>query len=149
MTKLPPLDIDKAKGGEMSAKKKDKHSAIIPKDLQGLEGRELLEKVEAELKALDEEYIAQIKELKKIGDKTKTKSEFLNEAVKVLLKRTTKFFAHRNDPTFTYHLFKQYYDAAGMPFEMKDVETVRTNMLELGRKLYEIHMRRLKEGGQK
>lgn len=133
----------------MSARKKDKHTAIIPKDMQGLEGQELLEKVEAELKALDEEYIAQIKEVKKIGEKTKTNSEFLNEAVKVLLKRTTKFFAHRNDPTFTYHLFKKYYDAAGMPFAMKDVETIRTNMLELGRKLYEIHMQKLNRGGQK
>jgi hypothetical protein len=125
----------------------------IPKDIEekiaGLTPEEQLDVLEAEIKALDGEYIAQVKELKKIGDKTKTKKEFLDKAIKVLIKRTATFFAHKDDPTFTFNLFKQYYEAVGMKFEEKDVERVRTNMLLLGQKLYEIHMQRTKEMEQK
>jgi hypothetical protein len=121
----------------------------LPKDIEekigGLPPEEQLAVLEAEIKTLDSEYITQVKELKKIGGKTKTKKEFLDKAIKMLIKRTTTFFAHKDDPTFTYNLFKNYYEAVGMKFEEKDVERVRTNMLLLGQKLYEIHMRRAKE----
>ena len=123
----------------------------VPKDLEKMppeQVKELLDAVEAEIAEMEKEEQKQIKMVEKIRKKAKSKQEFLDEAVKVLIKSATKYFATRNDPTLTYNLFKPMYDRCGMKFTMKDVETVRTNMLELGRKLYELHMRRLKEGGQ-
>ncbi len=123
----------------------------IPQDLENMppeQIKQLLDAVEAEISEIEKEEQKHIKMVEKIRKKAQSRQEFLDEAVKVLIKSATKYFATRNDPTLTYNLFKPMCDRCGMKFEMKDVDTVRTNMLELGRKLYEIHMRRLKEGGQ-
>lgn len=118
------------------------------KDLENMppeKVKELLDAVEKEIAEMDEEAKEQQKIVEQIRAKAKSRTEFLNEVVKALIKRTTKFFAHRDDPEFTYRLFKEMYDQVGMKFTMKDAETVRVNMMELSRKLYEIHERRVKE----
>lgn len=107
--------------------------------------KELLDAVEKELDEMVKEEQKNIKVIEKIREQAKTQKEFLDKVVKVLIKSTTKHFTSRNDPTFTYKLFKEMYAQCGMKFTMKDAETVQVNMLELARKLYEIHERRVKE----
>ena len=74
------------------------------------------------------------------------------EARKNPLKGWKRFFSamlkpfHKRDPIdATYVTFKPYFDMAGLPFTRKDAEVVRTNMLRLSDKLYDVHMEQTEE----
>ncbi len=58
---------------------------------------------------------------------------------------TFKPFFKRDPMDATYMAFKTFFDMTELPFTRKDAETVRTNMLRLSNKLYEIHLEQTEE----
>jgi len=85
-------------------------------------------------------------------EEIKSMADAIGERIKNPLKGWKKYFSitfkpfYRRDPMdATYVAFKTFFDMTGLPFTRKDAETVRTNMLRLSNKLYEIHLEQTKE----
>lgn len=84
-------------------------------------------------------------ELKKIHDELVELRGNPLKGFKKFFSTIFKPFYKRDSIDATYVTFKAYFDMVGLPFTRKDAEVVRTNMLRLSDKLYDIHMEQTEE----
>jgi len=83
--------------------------------------------------------------MKEKPKETEIKFEELKDYMLQFMQRWVRgiFKENRDDENYAFQYFKKHYDQAGIKFKKKDVKEVRENMLRTGRKLYDLHNRRV------
>ena len=84
-------------------------------------------------------------ELKELATAVEGLKKQPHKGFKAFVKSVIKPLKKRDEIEATYAVFKPHYDIMGKPFSRKDAKEVRENMLLFAQKLYEIHMKQVRQ----
>lgn len=83
--------------------------------------------------------------MKEKAKETEIKFEELKDYMLRFMQRWVRgiFKENKDDENYPVQYFKKHYDQAGLYFKKKDMKEIRENMLRTGRKLYDLHNKRV------
>ena len=84
-------------------------------------------------------------EMKEMGEAIEALHEEPMKGFKRFYRSILKPFRKKNRDEACYFVWKVIFNTAGMPFSRMDAQNVRSNMLRLSEKLYEVHKAQVDE----